>query len=410
MTPSFLDYPPEIREQIYADILSTANSKVQSSNPDQPDRYEYQLAILLTCHQIHREAKKVFQDNVFIKVTTPWPEAIDHIRSEGKVPCITTGEKAHLFRHFHLWAFIDTPGPVHSFNQGTFSMLIALDDLEAFNNFWHFSNLNNHGLNQHLRLKLTLQDPHVPDRKITKALQTRLLMPFGMIKDLDSFSVHGSKLLPSVDEALKKLRAIPDPTPEQCLEKCFSLKEAGNELLKLGLYRQALEKYIDSFRAIHIYVSGRVRTVHCDGFYVRELTSGTYKGQRGDYARMILRVQLVANVVLAYLKIEEFTEAHYWGKRSIVLFRQSVTGEASDEIGDDGQDWLTQTWATRFPAHNAMGKIFYRTALASRALGKIADVKTLMKAAAAYLPHDEIVQREMRALQEKAGKASSKES
>ena len=406
MAPSFLDYPPEIREQIYGEILSTANSKVESDHPDEPAHYEYQLAILRTCHQVHREAQKVFQDNVFIKITTPWPEAIDHIRSEGKVPSVTIGEKAEIFRDFHLWVFIDTPGAPFPNHHGRFSMLISLEDLESFNQFWHFSNLNNYGLNQHLRLKLTIQDPHVPDRKIPKALQTRLLMPFGMIKDLDTFTVHGPKLLPSVDEALKKERAIPDPTPEQCLENGFALKDAGNALLKLGLYRQALQKYVDSFGAIHIHVSGRIRTVHCDGFYIRDLSSGTYKGQRGEYARMILRVQLVANIVLAYLKLEEFVEAHFWGKRSIILFRQSATGEESNEIGGDSQEWLTQALAVMFPAHDAMGKIFYRTALASRVLGKVADVKTLMKAAALYLPQDDIVQREMRALDVKQGKAS----
>lgn len=83
-----------------------------------------------------------------------------------------------------------------------------------------------------------------------------------------------------------------------------------------------------------------------------------------------------------------------------------MTGEHSDEIGDDYQDWLSRVSAIRFPAQDAMGKIFYRTALASRALGKVADVKTLMKAAAVYLPHDEIVQREMRALEGSRGVAS----
>ena len=406
MAPRFLDYPAEIREQIYSDILSTTSSKVESVDPDEPAHYEYQLAILLTCHQIYREAKKVFQDNVFVKITTPWPEAIDHIRSEGKVPSVMTGEQAEIFRGFHLWVFIDSPAHSWPNCQERYSMLIALEDLEPFNRFWHFSNLNHYGLNRNLRLKLTIQDPHVPDRKIPKTLQTRLLLPFGMIKDIDSFSVHGSKLLPSVDEALHKERAIPDPTPEQCLEKGFALKDAGNALLKLGLHREALQKYIDSFDAIHIHVSGRVRTVHCDGFYIRDLVSGTYKGQRGDYARMILRVQLVANTVLAYLKLEDFVEAHFWGKRSILLFRLSVTGQESDEIGGDGQDWLIQTWPVRFPAHDAMGKIFYRTALASRALGEVVEMKTLIKAAAVYLPHDEIVQKELRALEEKQGEPS----
>lgn len=400
MAVGLLDYPAEIREQFYREILSTTNSKVESNDPDEPAHYEYQLAILSTCRQIHREAKKVFQDNVFIKITTPWPEAIDHIRSEGKVPSVVKGEKAENFRDFHLWVFIDTPGGTHATDYGRFSVLISLEDLEAFNKFWHFSNLNFYGLNRHLRLKLTIQDPHVPDRKIPKALQTRLLMPFGMIKELDTFTVDGSKLLPSVEEALNKERAIPDPTPEECLEKGFALKDAGNALLKLGSYRLALQKYYDAFGAIHIHVTGRTRSIHCDGFYIRDLASGPYKGQRGDYARGVLRVQLVANLVLAFLKLEDFAEAHFWGTRSVVLFRHSVTGEHSEEIGDGDQDWLNRMLGIRFPAQDAMGKIFYRTALASRALGKVADVKTLMKAAAVYLPHDEIVQREVKALEE----------
>lgn len=112
-------------------------------------------------------------------------------------------------------------------------------------------------------------------------------------------------------------------------------------------------------------------------------------------------VQLVANAVLAYLKLEEWAEARFWGKRSIVLFRQSVTGDESEDIiSQSSQDWLDQTWAIRFPAHDAMGKIFYRTALASRKLGKTADVTTLMRAAAKFLPNDESVQQDLRNVEE----------
>ena len=357
MTLRFLDFPAEIREQIYSEVLSTTNSIVDSDCPDEPARYEYKLDILRANHQIYREAKKIFQDNIFVKITTPWPEAIGHIRSEGKVPTVTTGHKAEMFRDCHLWVFIDTPG---AFSHGRYSLLITLEDLEAFTNMWHFSNLNHLGLNAHLRLKLTIQDPHVPDRKIPKALQNRLLLPFGNIKELDNFSVHGSKLLPSIEEALNKERAIPDPSPEQCIESACTLKDAGNESLKVGSYQKALQQYIDAFEAIHIHVSGRVRTIHAEGYYIRDLTSGTFKGQRGDYARMVLRVQLVANVILAYLKLEDFTEAYFWGKRSVLLFRQSVTGDENAEIGSGGVEWLGQTRHMRFAGHDAMGRIFYR--------------------------------------------------
>ena len=400
MAIRFLDFPAEIREQIYGEILSTVKSRCEPSCPEEPATYKFYLDILLTNHMVYWEAKKVFQDNIFVKITTPWPEAIDHIKSDGKVPSVTTGDKAATFKDFHLWVFIDTPATPYPQNHENFSMLICLEDLEAFTRMWHFSNLNHVGLNQHLRLKLTIQDPHVPDRKIPKSLQTKLLLPFGMIKNLHSFSVHGAKLLPSVEEALQKERDVPDPSPEQCLEEGFALKEAGNKLLKDGLYRDALDRYVESFAAIQITVSGRLRYIHADGYYIRELLSGPHKGMRGDLVRMILRVQLVANVVLAYLKLEDWAEAYFWGKRSIVIFRQSVTGDEAEDFGDeDPQTWLGETWAARFPAHDAMGKIFYRTALASRRLGRTADVRILMRAARIYLPDDEIVQKEARALE-----------
>ena len=81
-----------------------------------------------------------------------------------------------------------------------------------------------------------------------------------------------------------------------------------------------------------------------------------------------------------------------------------MTGDENEELLSEHDDasWLYHTWDMRFPGHDAMGRIFYRTALASRALGKTADVKTLMKAAAVYLPRDEIVQKEVKALDGRA--------
>ena len=397
MSLRFLEFPPEIREQVYHEVLCTANSRRDTCLGDGSSHYEYQLNILLANHQIHHEAKKIFQDNIFVKITTPWPEALGHISSEGKVPIVAAGNNAANFKDFHLSVDIDAPAAITSHE--TYSMLICLEDLELFTRTWRYSNLNHPGLNTHLRLRLTLQDPHVPDRKIPKPLQSRLLLPFGDVKDLRNLTVRGQNVLPSVRETLIKAQAKPEPTLEQCLELAISLKEDGNKAVEAGDYREALQHYIHSFAAIHIRVKGRMRHIYADGYYIREVLSGPYKGERGDYARMVLRIKLVANVILAYLKLEEWTEAHFWGKRSIVLFRQGITGSLSQEIEDDtAASWVAEAAMMNIPARAEMGKIFYRTALASRALGKNADVKTLVKAAAIYLPNDAVVQAEKRAL------------
>ncbi|KAL8715589.1 MAG: hypothetical protein Q9220_000925 [cf. Caloplaca sp. 1 TL-2023] len=400
----FLDLPPEIRDHIYHDILSCSNARIPPADDNDPASYKFDLSILLANKQVYHEAKRAFQDNIFIKITTPWSESIDHISSEGRVPIITIGDKAEKFHTFHLWLWIDAPGlPPRA---PAYSMVICLDDLPAFTRMWHFSNLNHHGLNEHLRLKLTLQDPHLPDRKIPRSLQTRLLLPFGLVKGLHAFSVQGAKVLPSVEDALKKDQAIPDPSPEQCIETATALKDAGNKALQAGDFATALEQYTAAFAAIHITVQGRKRYIHADGYYLRELTSGPLKGQRSDFARLILRVKLVANIIQTYLKMREWDEARFWGRRSIMLFRSSFTrdvdADSEEELEGDWQgrqwDWMRESASMGFPARWDMGKIMYRTALASRELGMGREAGNLIRAAAIYLPHDEIVQGEKRGL------------
>ncbi|KAI4176614.1 MAG: hypothetical protein LQ343_000905 [Gyalolechia ehrenbergii] len=396
----FLDLPPEIRDQVYHEILSSDNARLPPSNDDSPASYKYDLAILLTNKKIHHEAKRAFQDNVFVKITTPWEESIGHISSEGRVPIITTGPKAEKFPSFHLWIWIDAPDAP---SRGTStSMLICLEDLPLFTRMWHFSNLSHQGLNKHLRLKLTLKDPHLPDRKIPKHLQTRLLRPFGIVKDLDSFSIHGAKVLPSVEEALMKEQATPDPSAEECLERSFALKNAGNSSLQAGNYATALQQYTEAFAAIHITISGRKRYIHADDYYIREVSTGRYKGQRCDYVRLTIRVQLVANVIQTYLKMADWEEARFWGKRSIVLFRASLTGDNDDDLADkDKWKWVKESANMGFPATAQMGKIFYRTAMASKELGLHREYGNLVRAAVVYLPGEGAVQTELRMLDER---------
>ncbi|KAI4162684.1 MAG: hypothetical protein LQ342_003730 [Letrouitia transgressa] len=395
MPLGFLNLPAEIRDQIYHELLSSANARVPAASDNLADSYHFDLSILCTNKLIHHEAKKAFQDNIFLKITTPWPESINHISSDGRVPIVATGPYADSFSAFHLGIYIDTYHPYTS--QGTYSMLILLDDLEAFTHMWHFSNLNHYGLNSHLKLKLVLQDPYVPNRKIPKALQNALLLPFGLVKGLPKFAIEYPMLLPSVEETLRKEQETKDPSAEECLETATSLKEQGNKHLHAGNYALALESYVSAFAAIHITVKGRTRIVHADGYYIRPLVSGPNRGERGDLCRMILRVQLVANTVLAYLKQNNLEEAYFWGKRSIMLYRRSMTGDGTEEFRlniEDDLQWLKVGVQHNhpFPAMAELGKIFYRTGLAARALDKRSEGDYYIKAAAVLLPNDMLVQ------------------
>lgn len=401
MAISFLDLPAEIREQIYRERLCSANSKCYPpAGSDLPPHYEYDLKLLYVNKLVHAEAKKIFQDNIFIKITTPWPQSIQHINNEGKVPIVAEGRRASAFKQYHLHIFVDTPDPAAHYYGDTVSMLTCLEDLPAFTHMWRYSNLNyRRDLNLSLTLQLTIQDPHVPTRKLSKKVQEQLLLPFGEVKGLAKFSLQGTHLLPSVEKKLADLRAQEEPPVEACLASAEALKNEGNTKLTAGKYKEALDFYIKSFAAIHIEVDGRKRNIHCDGYFQTDLSSGPDRGKRADYVRMILRVRLVSNIVFALLKLKDYAEAHFWGKRSIVLFRQSMTGNDEDDIDYSG-GWILQLRQMQWPAQTEMGKIFYRTALAAREMGKEADVKTLIEAASVYLPHDEIVQKEKANLEE----------
>ena len=436
MTFRLLDLPAEIREQIYREVLCTENARRDPPpRTDDPGFYEYDLNLLRVNHLVYQEAKKIFQDNVFVKILTPWSSSIEHISNEGKVPLVTRGPSANAFEAYHLQIYIDTPD--HSRDvHGLVGMVTTLEDLPAFTQMWRYANLNHQqNLNPPLRLTLQLQDPHVPNRKISKAMQEKLLLPFEHVKDLAVFVVEGQKILPSVKTRLHELRALPEPTPADCINHAFALKDEGNKALNEGKYKQALGLYKQSFEAIHITVRGHIRTVHADGFFCTEILGGPHPG-RADFLRMTLRIRLVANIVLTYLKLQDYAEAHFWGKRTIVLFRHSMRGyemndtnfysgsqmsTISSAMDDDNsnidiltgglmsddrsrnmssleQRFLDDLAITQFPGQAEMGKIFYRTALAAKEMGKMADVRTLMRAAEVYLPHEESVKEERRKL------------
>ena len=210
-----------------------------------------------------------------------------------------------------------------------------------------------------------------------------------MVKGLHEVRVEGERY-PSVEKSMKDGMAIPYKSAEECLEEATKLKDAGNEALKTKQYKEAINLYERSFLAIHIVCEGRRRSVWGDEYFHRELRSGPNKGQHGQMVRLVLRVRLVANIVHAYLQMHDYEEARFWGKRSIDLMPDALDDE------DDGT-------IANFVAAPEMGKIYYRTAMAYKALGDKFEARRLLKLAVKYLPNDKIVRAEHDALLPRLG-------
>ncbi|KAB8360953.1 hypothetical protein FH972_024685 [Carpinus fangiana] len=382
--PDLFSLPPEIRDEIYAHLLSS--SRVRYVADDGHTKFRFHGDILRVNKQIHAEAKDSFRrHNVFVRIETPWQQSEVRIQHMGRVPLIAVGTRAAEFKHFHMSVNITTVDMRHIQPN---HIIICLDDLEAFTTFWRYSSLSFHMLNPHLNLTLRLANPGwLPKVKnttqIPKRLQRQLLLPFGIVKDLQELVIKGDFDQDIID-ALQAEMKIPYPSPEFCLEECTRLKDAGNAELKAGNYRSAIQKYNEAQLAIFIIVDGRRRDVWGEDHFKKQLQGGLYDKQIGIVVSVILRIKLVANTMHALLKLEDYTEARYWGERSIGLMREHMEDSADEP-------------RPGFAAAAEVGKIYYRTGLACKHLGDMSKAREFLRIASHWLPNDDIVKKEVAA-------------
>jgi hypothetical protein len=251
-----------------------------------------------------------------------------HISHEGLVPLVASTPAAERFKHAQMTLAISAP--LHDFLP-QHTLVVLIDDLHLFCDVWFYSALNYRTLNEHLKVEFTLHDPYYPadPKPIPIKLQRRLLGPFDRVKGLYQVEINGFE--EEVERELRIGMAIPYTTVAQCLEESSQLMEAGDKALASSQNQnnaqQALDYYTKSFHAIHILVKGRTRRVLADSFFHSELDSGRFKGQTGTTMRIILRINLVSRTVGAYLKLQKWADAAFWGLRSISMLRRGIDTE-----------------------------------------------------------------------------------
>ena len=390
-----LTLPPEIREHIYRLILNPDANRLFESDEYTDYNYSNALVLFKINQQVYIESRKVFRDlNVFVRIETPWPEAQDHVALKGHVPILMEKDRAARFQGHSMSIVIDAPMSAMQ-DAETAHFVILLDDLEKFAKTWFYADLSNPGLNKFLRLTLQLRDPYTPDwdeKRMPKWLQRKLLLPLGVVKDLRELVVTGTpKPFASIEAELQEEQAIPHASAEHCLSEATRLKLEGNNKLNNGKFQTALRLYTEAWEAMHVVVKGRQRHIHADPFFDRELVEEPFHGKNGQSERLILRVQLVANTTLAYLKLKDWEEAAFWGKRSINMLREAMRADERHEIAAQDEAVLG------FPAADQMGKIYYRTALAFKEMGDKSQARKLLMVAEVYLPRDEKVKEEIAA-------------
>ncbi|KAF2768025.1 hypothetical protein EJ03DRAFT_134917 [Teratosphaeria nubilosa] len=384
-----LTIPPELREHIWRLILHPAANRTEL--PDEHVKYDYKDALVLfhINRQIYIESRKMFRDlNTIVRIETPWPEAQNHAEAEGHVPILVKGKRASDFREWALTATIDALSVQYSEGDQERFLLLA-DDLDSFCAHWEFSNLSYPSLNPQLRLKVKIQCPVTPKgepKRIPRALQKKLLLPFGRIRHLSSISISGTpEPHQDIADQVLALQQQPSKTPEACLSEANRLKLEGNAELKAGHYEAALELWRQAWLSMHIVIKGRQRHVHADAFYARTLEQEPYQGKNGQSERLLLRVHLVANTCHALIQLKRYEEAAFWGMRSIVMLRNGMGTDEGIDVRPEDEAVMG------FPAAVQMGKIYYRTAVAKKEMDDKDEARKLLRVAVVYLPGDEKV-------------------
>jgi hypothetical protein len=334
--------------------------------------------------QIYNEAHKVFYDlNTFVRIETPWPQSKEHVMSEGHCPVVIQDGFAKRFKNYKLEVGIDAP-QYELLEMDTECFIIHVDDVPKFTKSWFLADLSHPTLNPNLRLNLRLHDPFSgkgEEKHIPRNLQRQLLLPWATVKNLGQMTLGGS---PEPDtrivSELKTEQAKPLPSPDHCISECARLKSEGNAELQAGRYKNALEVYKQAWEAIYITVYGRTRHVHGDAFFDVRLKEPPYQGKFAQAERLVLRVQLVANTCLALLKLEEFEDAIFWGRRTINTLRVGMGFEPDMDIEPEREA------IPGFPAAKEMGKVYWRTALALKAIDEKSEARRLTRVAMVYLP------------------------
>ncbi|KAI4934825.1 hypothetical protein J4E85_002685 [Alternaria conjuncta] len=373
----FLRLPLELREQIYSIYFTPADHLVRSEELEAKGFYggvyQWDFNLWLANKQIYAEAKTVWRrENVFVKIATPWPSAVNHISSEGLVPIVCTDARADAFNDFH--AVVQITAPFHG-EVPEHMVVMLVDDLPLFTKTWYYSALSYPMLNERLSTTFVLRDPYgengeavigqeQQDHNIPLPLQRKLLLPFEHVKGLSSTHIHGYS--PVVREELASLQAIPIPTLRESVENATDHMLAGDVLLasatpspintltadeKHTAAQQALDLYNKAFHSIHILISGRTRRVLADDFFHEAITTGRYAGQTGITIRVVLRLKLVSRTIAAYNALGQYAEAAFWGFRSIKILQES--------LNPDFEHFLTE-----FLEGSDVGWIYVRAGLA----------------------------------------------
>ncbi|KAI9729433.1 MAG: hypothetical protein M1834_006814 [Cirrosporium novae-zelandiae] len=372
----FLDFPGELRNQVYRELLTT--KAVKKVWPCGHHTYKFHMAVLRTNHQIFEEAMAIFETNVFIHIETMSSGLVDMMRY-ACFHFIQIGEKADIGVS-DSYLSVDIFCLQERCEDTSFHFITCLEDLPEMCQILVYEGLGIPGFNEQLTLEVQLCNWNDAFDPVSESLQRSLLMPFARLKDLNELQLHGpwnKTILKDFRKALKTR----EPTMEEKLYGAISLKDDGNDALKACNYELAIQKYLEAFEITHTTVTDYSLIVRVESHFDQILSNGKHGGENGAYVRYLLYFRLTSNIILTYTKLGEYQKAIHWGNSQVEEMKR-------DSLREDPRDHLVQ------PKDEA--KFWYRLALACKGAFKYNQALRALHTAMQQLPGDRLIGRAVR--------------
>lgn len=125
-----VDLPEELLRQILGYLLHTDKIDLTRSQGSETSKYHFEVAILRTCHVLHRLGLSIFCRNHFVLLSTRPKTLIDRFERNPQISLWKTASKLKKFKRYHLRLHIGSETASRETKETTFG-LFCVADIEA---------------------------------------------------------------------------------------------------------------------------------------------------------------------------------------------------------------------------------------------------------------------------------------
>lgn len=377
-----LDFPQEIRDCIYAKLLTSKHE--QPCQVHDKVQHHVEPQILRVNKQIYKEAKDVMlRANLFVKLSTNLSD-LEEIIHHMNLPLVVEGKAAEAFDCHVLHSIIRTP----SFdNKNAINFVIlALDHdklCQGIETTFSYTSLVDECDRHTAEVTVTLVNPFetkaetdndTPMPSLSMQVKESLLEPYrSHLKGYKGFEIKGDFPEYLKRAAMIEVQSKPQQTPQDILDAIRSYKELGQEQFDQGDMGEAQVTWLQGCLQLNMVDAGPNR---------KELQ----QAGGGAFADELTKLHFDICLNLAGLYVQLMRQSS-----DNPQYLQRMFGPMLHVL-HDGTQMVQVFGSTWLPSEQQVGQLYYRVATATRLSGNRGELRralTGIQMAVAWLPGDQ---------------------